>query len=123
MIESPSSKFNKPLWGFHPKPKKLEFKIDTTYIANTTLTIYTYNDVILKKYWRLQGYFIEASTYEPDEHPIWGMFNKKDYFLAVVSYDNNNMIIHFYSGDFFQLEYEKTIDYDIDENILELKKH
>lgn len=121
-IRTPSSKFNKPLWDSHPIPKKLEFKIDTTYIANTTLTIYTYNDVILKTYWRLQGYFIEASTYEPDKHPIWGMFHSKNYFLAVVTYDDNNMIIHFYRGGFHQLEYEKTIDYDIDENIFELTK-
>lgn len=82
-IRTPSSKFNKTIWKSHPIPEKLEFKIDTTYIANTTLTIYTtYNEVILKTYWMYRGFFIEASTNEPDKHPIWGMFNKKDYFLA-----------------------------------------
>jgi len=122
MIKSPSSKFNKPLWKSHPIPKKLEFNIDTAYIANTTLTIYTDNEVVLKKYWRLHEYFIEASTYEPYEHPIWGMFNQKDYFLALVSYDENKMVIHFYRGGFHQLEYKKIIDYNVDENIFELTK-
>lgn len=44
----------------------------------------------------------------------------KNYFLAIVSYDENNIIIHFYRGGFHQLEYEKTTDYDVDENIFEL---
>lgn len=106
-------------WDSHPIPKKLEFKIDTNYIANTTLTINTDDEEILYPYWMYRGSFIEASSYgEPDEHPIQGMFNKKNYFLAVVSYDENNIVIHhFYSGKFYQLEYEKTNDYNIEEYI------
>lgn len=121
-IRTSSSKFDGTNWDSKPIPKKLEFKIDTTYIANTILTIHTYNEVILKTYWRYSHPFIEASTYEPNKHPIWGMFHSKDYFLAVVSYDENNIIIHFFRGGFHQLEYEKTIDYDVDENIFELTK-
>ena len=40
-----------------------------------------------------------------------------EYTLAVVNYDENNLIIHSFIGDYVQLEYEKITDYDIDENI------
>ena len=88
-------------------------------------TTVNYNDTILYRYWKYRGFFIEASKFQPNRHPLpSGMTNTyNEYTLAIVDYDENNLIIHSFIGNFFQLEYEKTIDYDIDENILELKKH
>ena len=125
MIKSPSWKFKGNLWKLQKTPQKIEFNIDTAYIANTTLIVYNYNDTILYRYWKYRGFFIEASKFQPNRHPLpnGGTNTYNEYTLAIVDYDENNLIIHSFIGNFFQLEYEKTIDYDIDENILELKKH
>lgn len=122
IIKSPSTKFNE-LWKLQPKPLKIEFNIDTNFIANTTLKVYNYNDTILYRYWKYRGFFIEASKFQPKRHPLpSGMTNTyNEYTLAVVNYDENNLIIHSFIGDYVQLEYEKITDYDIDENTLELK--
>ena len=125
MITSPSNKFKDKLWDSQPIPRKIEFNIDTNYIANTTLIVHNYNETILYRYWKYRGFFIEASKFPPKRHPLpSGMTNTyNEYTLAVVNYDENNLIIHSFRGNFFQLEYEKIIDYNIDENIFELKKH
>lgn len=118
------------VWESRKISQILEFKIDTSYIANTYMVKHirkdNFNEEIgeIKTYpcWKFDNAdkAIDYTGLEPSTYPWTGLFNSTGY-ISVIDYDEKYLKINnFYNFAYNCVIYKKVEDYEIDKDYMML---